>query len=297
MSKNTQLAQRFSEILYQLNQGKRLDTQVLAVHFGVNLRTIQRDFNERLYFLEWEEQGPRYYKLNLQKLGVLTEEDIQRFATFASVSNLFPKLDRAFYQEKLTESVQVKGFQYEEIKHLKKEFDLLQKAINEYRLVNFNYTKSGQKEGNFYKIAPYSLINKNGVWYLIGIEERKKTFCFTQMSMLRVLNETFEPNQQFLEEIKTNDSISHGNQLSEVVIKVSSFAAAFFLRRNLLPNQTLVHKTEDGELILSCANVNELDIVPIVQYWIPHLTIVSPAELQSKMQEKLKIYIEGYPFH
>ena len=292
MSKNTQLAQRFSEILYQLNQGKRLDTQALAAHFGVNLRTIQRDFNERLYFLEWEEQGPRYYKLNLQKLGVLTEEDIQRFAAFASISNLFPKLDRAFYQEKLTESVQVKGFQYEEIKHLKKEFDLLQKAINEYRLVDFNYTKSGQKEGRFYEIAPYSLINKNGVWYLIGIEEdRKKTFCFTQMSMLRVLNQTFEPNQKFLAEIKNNDSISHGNQLSEVVIKVSNFAAPFFLRRNLLPNQTLVHKTENGELILSCANVNELDIVPIVQYWIPHLTIVSPAELQEKMNENLKLYL------
>lgn len=242
--------------------------------------------------MEWEEQGPRYYKLNLQKLGVLTEEDIQRFATFASISNLFPKLDRAFYQEKLTESVQVKGFQYEEIKHLKKEFDLLQKAINEYRLVDFNYTKSGQKEGRFYEIAPYSLINKNGVWYLIGIEEdRKKTFCFTQMSMLRVLNQTFEPNQKFLAEIKNNDSISHGNQLSEVVIKVSNFAAPFFLRRNLLPNQTLVHKTENGELILSCANVNELDIVPIVQYWIPHLTIVSPAELQEKMNENLKLYL------
>lgn len=292
MSKNTQLAQRFSEILYQLNQGKRLDTQVLAVHFGVNLRTIQRDFNERLYFLEWEEQGPRYYKLHLQKLGVLTEEDIQRFATFASVSNLFPKLDRAFYQEKLTESVQVKGFQYEEIKHLKKEFDLLQKAINEYRLVDFNYTKSGQKEGKFYKIAPYSLINKNGVWYLIGIEEdRKKTFCFTQMSMLRVLNETFEPNQQFLAEIKNNDSISHGNQLSEVVIKVDASVAHYFTRRNLLPNQETIRKLENGELLLSCKNIHELEIIPLVQYWIPFLTIVSPNNLQERMISNLQKYI------
>ncbi len=292
MSKNTQLAQRFSEILYQLNQGKRLDTQVLAAHFGVNLRTIQRDFNERLYFLEWEEQGPRYYKLNLQKLGVLTEEDIQRFATFASVSNLFPKLDRAFYQEKLTESVQVKGFQYEEIKHLKKEFDLLQKAINEYRLVDFNYTKSGQKEGKFYKIAPYSLINKNGVWYLIGMEEdRKKTFCFTQMSMLRVLNETFEPNQQFLAEIKNNDSISHGNQLSEVVIKVDASVAHYFTRRNLLPNQETIRKLENGELLLSCKNIHELEIIPLVQYWIPFLTIVSPNNLQERMISNLQKYI------
>ena len=290
--------QRFVEILFILNEGERVDLQKMAEKFGMSLRTLQRDFNERLDFLDWEEKGPRYYKINRTKSGLLNQQDIERFALFASISDLFPKIDREFYQEKLTESVQVKGVQYEDISQLKKEFDLLKKAIDDHKMIDFNYTKSGQKEGKFYKIAPYSLINKNGVWYLIGTDEgRKKTFCFTQMRMLKKLNETFEPNQQFIEEIKTNDSISHGNQLSEVVIKVSSFAASFFLRRNLLPNQTLVHKTENGELILSCANVNELDIVPIVQYWIPHLTIVSPAELQSKMQEKLKIYIEGYPFH
>ena len=290
--------QRFVEILFILNEGERVDLQKMAEKFGMSLRTLQRDFNERLDFLDWEEKGPRYYKINRTKSGLLNQQDIERFALFASISDLFPKIDREFYQEKLTESVQVKGVQYEDISQLKKEFDLLKKAIDEHKMIDFKYTKSGQKEGKFYKIAPYSLINKNGVWYLIGTDEgRKKTFCFTQMRMLKKLNETFEPNQQFIEEIKTNDSISHGNQLSEVVIKVSSFAASFFLRRNLLPNQTLVHKTENGELILSCANVNELDIVPIVQYWIPHLTIVSPTELQSKMLEKLKIYIEGYPFN
>ncbi|RDE82866.1 WYL domain-containing protein [Haemophilus parahaemolyticus] len=290
--------QRFVEILFILNEGERVDLQKMAEKFGMSLRTLQRDFNERLDFLDWEEKGPRYYKINRTKSGLLNQQDIERFALFASISDLFPKIDREFYQEKLTESVQVKGVQYEDISQLKKEFDLLKKAIDDHKMIDFNYTKSGQKEGKFYKIAPYSLINKNGVWYLIGTDEgRKKTFCFTQMRMLKKLNETFEPNQQFIEEIKTNDSISHGNQLSEVVIKVSSFAASFFLRRNLLPNQTLVHKTENGELILSCANVNELDIVPIVQYWIPHLTIVSPTELQSKMLEKLKIYIEGYPFN
>ena len=290
--------QRFVEILFILNEGERVDLQKMAEKFGMSLRTLQRDFNERLDFLDWEEKGPRYYKINRTKSGLLNQQDIERFALFASISDLFPKIDCEFYQEKLTESVQVKGVQYEDISQLKKEFDLLKKAIDDHKMIDFNYTKSGQKEGKFYKIAPYSLINKNGVWYLIGTDEgRKKTFCFTQMRMLKKLNETFEPNQQFIEEIKTNDSISHGNQLSEVVIKVSSFAASFFLRRNLLPNQTLVHKTENGELILSCANVNELDIVPIVQYWIPHLTIVSPTELQSKMLEKLKIYIEGYPFN
>ena len=133
------------------------------------------------------------------------------------------------------------------------------------------------------------------MWYLIGTDEgKKKTFCFTQIRMFKTLNETFEPNQQFIEEIKTNDSISHGNQLGEVVIKVSSFAAPYFTRRNLLPNQDLVRKLENGELLLSCKNVNELDIVPVVQYWIPHLTIVSPAELQEKIIVSLQQYITKF---
>lgn len=290
--KNDVLAQRISLILARLNQGERIDINQIVEEFDISLRTLQRDFNERLAFLSWEEFGPRYYKINRSKLGILDEQDIQRFAIFASVSDLFPKIDQAFYEEKLTESVQVKGFQYEDISHLDKEFKQLQKAIEAHQYIDFCYTKSGQIQSKFYKIAPHSLINKNGIWYLIGIDnEKQKTFCFTQMKMLKVLNETFEPNQQLLEEIKTNDSISFGNQISEVLIKVAKEASPYFLRRNLLPNQELVHKSENNELILSCKNVNEFEIVPLVQYWIPHLIIISPSGLQGKLVERLNQYL------
>lgn len=290
--KNTVLAQRFCVILQRLNQGQRLDLNMLAEEFGVSLRTIQRDINERLDFLEWEENGPRFYKLNRRQCNLLMKEDVERFAHFASMSDLFPRIDRLFYQGKLIESVQIKGFEYEDIRHLEKEFELLQQAIFHRHYIDFSYTKSGQIQPKFYKIAPHSLINKNGIWYLIGTDnDKQKTFCFTQMKMLKVLEETFEPNQQLLEEIKTNDSISFGNQISEVLIKVASEVAPYFLRRNLLPNQELVHKSENNELILSCKNIHEFEIVPLVQYWIPHLTIISPSELQGKMVEKLHQYL------
>lgn len=113
------------------------------------------------------------------------------------------------------------------------------------------------------------------------------------MSMLKVLSETFEPNEQFIQEIKENDSISHGNQISEVIVKVSKFAAPYFLRRNLLPNQQLLHSLDDGGLLLASHNVNEMDIIPLVQYWIPHLEIISPVELQGKMVEKLQMYLDN----
>ncbi|MFC0308413.1 helix-turn-helix transcriptional regulator [Gallibacterium trehalosifermentans] len=267
----------------------------MAEEFGVSSRTIQRDINQRLAFLPWEEKGPRFYKLSQNKIDVLTEEDIQRFALFASISDLFPSVDKAFYQEKLTQSVQVKGIQYENISGLTEQFEQLKEAINQRRNISFKYKKVHSAHPKFYQVSPYSLTNKNGIWYLIATDQldnhKQKTFCFSQISHLRVLTETYIPNQKFIDEIKQNDSLSYGNQLPEVVIRVSDFAANFFLRRNLLPNQTLLHKLESGELLLSCKEVNELDILPIVQYWIPHLTIVSPNELQKRMLEKLNDYL------
>ncbi|MCW9699528.1 helix-turn-helix transcriptional regulator [Avibacterium sp. 20-129] len=295
MKKTHQLAQRLSIILSQLNLGKRLDINELAEDFDVSIRTLQRDINERLNFLPWAELGPRFYKLDRQKLDILTEEDIQRFALFASISNLFPSVDKAFYQEKLTQSVQVKGFQYEDVSHLQAQFNQLKQAISNNNFISFKYCKLTTQQTNFYQIAPYSLTNKNGIWYLIGTDQhqdnKQKTFCFTQISQLEVLAETFTPNQQFIEEIKRNDSLSHGNMIAEVVIQVSAFASPFFLRRNLLPNQKLVHKLENGELLLAAQNVNPLDILPIVQYSIPHLVIISPQNLQIELQNNLAQYL------
>ena len=107
MKRSQQLAQRLSQILARLNQGERLDITLLADEFGLSIRTLQRDINERLNFLEWEEKGGRFYKINQQKSGFLTEEDINRFALFASIADLFPKIDREFYQEKLRHYVAV----------------------------------------------------------------------------------------------------------------------------------------------------------------------------------------------
>lgn len=297
MKKTNQLAYRLSMILFLLNTGKRIDINDLAEKFNISIRTLQRDLKERLDFLPWEELGPRFYRLDRQKLDILTEEDIQRFALFASISNLFPEIDKVFYQEKLTQSVQVKGVQYENISHLKEQFNELQLAIQQNKLISFKYKKVNSDNSAFYQLEPYLLTNKNGIWYLLGTDknqnDKQKTFCFTQISQLEVLPETFIPNQKFIEQIKNSDSLSHGNVIPEVVVKVSAFAAPFFLRRNLLPNQKLLHKLESGELLLSSQNISQLEILPLVQYWIPHLTIISPKNLQEELKDNLLNYLNN----
>lgn len=292
-SKNEKLAQRLADILIELNMHGQVDIKELADRFNIGERTLQKDLNIRLAFLDWEKAGPRYYSINQNQLGVFTQSDINRFARFASIQNLFPKLDREFFQKSLTESIKVQGFQYESIQQRQKEFKLLQQAIEHHQIVEFSYIKQGQSPSNR-TFEPYVLLNKNGIWYLIGLENGKeKTFCFSQIYFLKLTKQTFIPKSEFLEKIKQSDSISHGNQLDEVIIKVDVKVAHYFSRRTLLPNQEIIRKIENGELLIACKNVHEMEIIPIVQYWLPHLVIVTPGELQEKMVDKLKAYISA----
>lgn len=295
-SKHENFAHRLSIILRKLNSGERLDVHTLAQEFDISVRTVQRDLNQRLDFLEWNEKGPRHYSLDKTKLGHLTPADIQRFARFCSIQDLLPKIDRRFYQEHLTQSIQVKGVQYEDIRNHEAEFDKIQEAINACQIIEFNYTKTGAEKGKYYRLEPYALLNRLGIWYLIGTDlaaGRQKTYCFSQIRSLMVCPQTFEPNPDLQAAIAENDSISHGNQLAEVIVQVAPKAAPYFQRRNLLPNQELIRQLDNGGLLLACKNINEMDIIPVVQYWIPHLSIISPQELQTKMLARIKAYLSG----
>lgn len=76
-----------------------------------------------------------------------------------------------------------------------------------------------------------------------------------------------------------------------MVVQVAPQVAGYFLRRDLLPNQELIRKLETGGLLLASKNVHEMEIVPIVRFWIPNLRIVSPESLQSRMEEGLEQYL------
>lgn len=292
MKKHEKLAIRLSEIIHRLHQGERLDLNKLSEYYKVSNRTLQRDFKDRLSFLSFYEQGPRYYQLDKQSKLFLSNEDIARFARFASIQELFPEIDRTFYQEQLISSVQVKGYHYQDSSRFKKEFEILKTAIEGHKQILFSYLKNNESTPKDYQLSPYCLVNKNGIWYLMGEQENQlKTFCVSQIKMIHILEESFKPNPQTQKIISSSDSIYHGNQTKEIIIKANQTAAPYFKRRQLLPNQEIVRELDDGGLLILCHDVHEMEVVPIVQYWIPHLTIISPNGLQEKMEQSLRNYL------
>ena len=178
LRKHEKLAERLASILVELNTTGQIDINELAERFSIGIRTLQKDLNERLVFLNWEQNGPGFYRLNRAQLGVFTKEDIERFAHFASVQDLFPKIDREFFQHSLNESIAVKGLHYETIQHRQQEFKQLQNAIEKHFIVQFTYQKLGTQSASNREIEPYVLLNKMGFGILSDLKmENKRPFA------------------------------------------------------------------------------------------------------------------------
>ena len=112
------IALRLTEILRRLNEGEKLNPTALVEEFGVTLRTIQRDLNERFAFLELEKKDG-CYSVNRLRLGSLSMADVQRFASLAGLQGLHPRLSTEFLRDILDSRIQntllVRGHNYEEL--------------------------------------------------------------------------------------------------------------------------------------------------------------------------------------
>ena len=289
---------RLAQMLVKLNQGEKLDPQALADEFGVNLRTIQRDLNERFAYLPLEKTDGRY-GLDPAFLGKLSTKDVERFASLAGVRGLFPSLSDEFLRDifdaRIQSALLVKGHHYEDLAGKEAQFRQLEQAIVARRHVAFEYRKDdGLKP--YGSVAPFKLVNHKGIWYLAGRDgEKLKTFSFAKIERVRMLETQFAADPTVEQTLRDEDGIWLGEEKREIVLKVSAEVAGYFKRRKLIANQLIEKELEDGGLIVSAKVGHVNQVLPIVRYWIPHLRIISPEGLQGELEAELRRYVEFDP--
>lgn len=289
--RNIQLASRIADILVRLNSGETLYLSKLADEYGVHPRTIRRDIEDRLTFLNLErDEKTRGYRVSPAMLGHFDAESIRLFTRLAGVSGLFPALDKSTIAAILCPTEErnfiVHGHQYIADDEHNDKFSRLQRAIDECRRVDFLYPRSGGDKR--YAVEPYKLINYSGVWYLAARHDDKlKNFTLSKIRSLNCTFETFAPCDALLEKIHQEKSVWGSEDKFEVVLKVSSDVAEYFLRRDLLNEQVIEKKIADGGLIVSTQISHKNEIFPVVQYWLPHLKIIAPEALQKELEEKM----------
>jgi predicted DNA-binding transcriptional regulator YafY len=288
------LVYRLSQMLVKLNQGQKLVPKELAEEFGVNIRTVQRDLNVRFAYLPLEKIG-NYYQMDVRFLGQLSTKDIDRFASLAGVTGLFPSLSDEFLSElfdtRIEKNLLVQGHNYEDVSERGNDFAQLEKAIRQRKLISFGYRKADTIK-LYENLCPYKLINSKGIWYLAAVDgDILKTFSFTKLSDLSLSPKEFVWNSEIDQRLLHEDGIWFSEAKQSLKLLVAKEIAIYFKRRKLIPLQKIEEELADGDLIVSATIAHLNQIFPIIRYWIPHMRILEPVELQEAMDLELSSYL------
>jgi len=287
------IAYRLTEILRRLNEGKKLDPHALADEFTVNLRTIQRDLNERFDFLELEKKDGLYCAKPML-LGKLSFADVQHFASLAGLQGINPQLSTDFLKDILDSRLQrvlvIRENNCEDLGDKQQLFEQLKRAARDCHPVGFEYRKADGAK--MVEAQPYGLVLQDGIWYLAAMNAGKlKSYAVSKMDRLLVTPDTFTPDAAIAQKVIEEDSIWLNLQKSEVVLRVAPPAADYFLRQKLIGGQKIVKQLQDGGLIVSGTIAHPNQILPIVRQWIPCIRIISPAHLQAELNQQLHAYL------
>jgi len=265
MKKNQKALIRHNLLYQKLQAGEIVNVKDLANEFGVGVRTIQKDMNERLngiYDIEYLGEGNYHIKADHRFKGASDEE------------------------ESIAISL-MKALQHSAIPELN---DYIEVGVE------FVYTKA---DGSSKTVLadPYRLANIQNYWYLVAYDpsvEIIKTYYLKNISELRMLYENFTADKKIEEEINkvcsSMDSVWWNGERQQCKLKVSGIAK-YYIERDV-PETMEVLETHEEHLIVRMYYHNEIELFSYVKSWIPHMQIVDNDGLMAKLSKELKLFLK-----
>ncbi len=175
------------------------------------------------------------------------------------------------------------------------QIDLLEQAIKQRRYISALY-KNGDNTHTI-KVKPLKLANFEGFWYLITMEddvEYVKKYHLKSLSGIAMNDMTFTRSPKLDESLENAMGIWFRihKEPFEVRLSVSAEIAKFFRRKPLSKTQVIHSVGTDGSMELLVKVTHEMEIIPIVQYWMPNMRVIEPEWVHEKILENIKKYNE-----
>ena len=290
---------RLTVILSKLNDGEALSVKELAEEFNTHPRTIQRDFNERLVSFpiyqenkKWKMQdGFRVEKtksledeLVLDIIEKITEGIGGQFSTKAQ--KLLSKIKNEDFNPIYTK------LNIEDISDKFADIQTLESALRKKRVITCTYNDENHPPYST-TIRPLKIVNFEGFWYLVALRgETLKKYYLKNISNPKMTEDSFTTDSKL--ETLLDNSISVWFQKDvepfEVKLLADTSAAKFFKRRPL-PTQKIDSFNSDGSMEFSISITHEMEILPLVKYWIPHLFVMEPVWIKEILEEDTQSYL------
>lgn len=288
--KNTVLANRLADITSMAYSGQSLNIRKLADKYEVSTKTIRRDFG-RLGAVIERCPDTNDYLLATSARMMFNEQDLVRLIEDMRLKKAFPlkaaKFLRNFINDQTSHCYhfQEQPLEADFINSLHTAFE---SAIQNHRQVSFLY------KGKSRIVSPYMMVYSHGSWYLAAIEsDLLKAFSLARIKFVTQQKSHFNYDESIVREIKAQETIWFGLPLFTVTLEVSPKVAFFFERKALLPKQELLEKKSDGTLVLSASAWSYNQIMPVIQYWLPNIRVISPIELNTHIRKNLTDWLDS----
>ena len=286
MHEHDKIAQRLGMLLTRLYSGEKLHLHDLAAEYNVTLRTLQRDFNERLSYLPIENRNRQYW-LRSDYLHHKRDNELRRLAEQLGISDLFPYASEQRLRQLLDNNnpslFAIKGFNAASAEPLIRHMPVLEQALTG-RLQCWLMTKDQRKQ----LFSPYQLINYKGTWHLVGLSEgRLQAYPLSTIELVELSQQTFTPDPVIQRQIDTDPTLWRSGMI-EVLLKAHASIAINFQHRPLLPEQEIVKTLDDGALLLTSRVFDANQILPVIKSWMPGLTVISPGFIHEQIVRDLR---------
>ena len=311
---------RIISTLEKLALGKKVCIKELAHEYGVGKRSIQNDIDElKGYFSDsLVKKGDCYGLLNEEHFTSLFTSNPKMTKEFLKLVSIVdsPLYDKFIDEQRdLIEALkfssnpiyQIENSPYEHLKSQDKEIlETLEKAIANRKYINIKY--HSKKKGLLYSHSiPIRILYLNDNWYLVVLTTDNiiNNSAFKQLrisSIVSILKPLFEPKifdkdnisklkaEQFLKKIQSAYS-NMDRKTYVVLIRVSVDVAQYFKKKKYLKSQKILEDKENGDILLSYEVCNDMEIIPIIQRWIPHLKVIEPLRIKEKVEKNLRKFM------
>jgi len=293
---------RLTVILSKLNDGEALSVKELATEFGVSERTIQRDFNERLASFpiyqenkKWKmQEGFRVEKTKsledeivLDIIEKITEGIGGKFSTKAH--KLLSKIKNEDFNPIYTK------LNIEDISDRFADIQIIESAIKEKRELLCSYDDE-RRALYTTTIQPLKIVNYEGFWYLVALQNATlKKYYLKNLIIQKILETTFSTDTKLDKLLEGSLSVWFQKDVEpfEVKLLAENHVAKYFKRRPL-PTQKIELLSSDGSMEFSIKITHEMEILPIVKYWIPHLFVLEPEWIREIVDQDLALYAKKF---
>lgn len=296
---------RLVSILTKLYNGDKLSVKELAEEFNVSTRTIQRDFNQRLISF------PIYQENRLWRMqeGFKLEKSssIEDQVVLDIMEKLVDNIGDSFSSKAKALLSKIKNNDLNPIyaklnmENIGDKLQIIQEleySIKSKFIVTCQYKLEENKSYEL-EIKPLKIANYEGFWYLIALDtndnDSLKKYYLKNVFNIKTTNENFEVNSKLEELLENSISIWFQEKVEpfEIKLNISSKISKYIKRKPITPTQVIESIYDDGSLDIVIKVTHEMEILPIVKYWLPFIKILEPSSLQETLNRELESYIKN----